>query len=101
MHVELLQQLMPLGRLDGYFVVADAVGVPDLFSRVGPILTSLLPGREPGPRVRELRPAARLVVTLWVLTAVPLMVGLLGMLVWSLPAMLTAVGSAMAVHGGS
>ena len=97
-HVELLQQLMPLGRLDGYFVVADAVGVPDLFSRVGPILTSLLPGREPGPRVCELRPAARLVVTLWVLTAVPLMVGLLGLLVWSLPAMLTAVGSAMAVH---
>jgi putative peptide zinc metalloprotease protein len=97
-HIELLQQLLPLGRLDGYFVVADAVGVPDLFSRVGPILTSLLPGREPGPRVRELRPAARIVVTLWVLTAVPLMVGLLGMLVWSLPAMVTAVGSAMAVH---
>jgi putative peptide zinc metalloprotease protein len=98
-HVELLQQLMPLGRLDGYFVVADAVGVPDLFSRIGPILRSLLPGREPGPRVRELRPAARLVVTGWVLTAVPLMVGLLGMLVWNLPDMFTAVASAMAAHG--
>src|SRR6185312_8598982 len=51
-HVELVQQLMPIARLDGYFVVADLVGVPDLFGRVRPILASLLPGREPGPRVR-------------------------------------------------
>ena len=36
-HVEALQQLMPVARLDGYFVVADLVGVPDLFGRVGPI----------------------------------------------------------------
>ena len=44
-HVEALQQLLPLGRLDGYFVVADLVGVPDLFGRIGPILRSAVPGR--------------------------------------------------------
>ena len=65
---------MPIARLDGYFVVADLVGVPDLFGRVGPILTSLLPGRPAGPRVRELRRTARVVVTAWVLVAVPVMV---------------------------
>jgi len=97
-HLELLQQLLPLARLDGYFVVADAIGVPDLFSRVRPILTSLLPGREPGPRVRELRPLARAVVTLWVLTAVPVMLALLGLLVWNAPAMVHAVWAAEQQH---
>ncbi len=97
-HLELLQQLLPLARLDGYFVVADAIGVPDLFSRVRPILASLLPGREAGPRVRELRPVARAVVTVWVLTAVPVMVALLGLLVWNSPAMLGAVWAAEQQH---
>ncbi len=72
-HVELLQQLLPIARLDGYYVVADLVGVPDLFGRVRPILASLLPGRQPGPRVRELRRSARVIVTTWVLVAVPVM----------------------------
>ena len=84
-HLELVQQLLPLARLDGYFIVADLIGVPDLFSRVGPILSSLVPGRGASPRVRELRPAARAVVTIWVLTAVPVMVGLLAVLVWRVP----------------
>lgn len=72
-HVELLQQLMPIARLDGYFIIADLAGVPDLFGRVRPILASLLPWRTAGPRVRELRRSARAVVTAWVLIAVPIM----------------------------
>ena len=83
-----------LARLDGYFIVADVVGVPDLFSRVGPILSSLVPGRATSPRVRELRPAARAVVTVWVLTAVPVMVGLLAWLVWRLPSMSRSIWAA-------
>jgi putative peptide zinc metalloprotease protein len=67
------------------------VGIPDLFSRVRPILASLVPGRATGPRVRELRRSARVVVTVWVLTAVPIMVGLLAVLVWRLPEMTRAI----------
>ena len=93
-HLELVQQLLPLARLDGYFIVADVIGVPDLFSRVGPILSSLVPGRATSPRVRELRPAARAVVTVWVLTAVPVMVGLLAWLVWRLPSMSRSIWAA-------
>ena len=37
----MLQQLLPLGRLDGYFVVSDLVGVPDLFNRIGPALRGI------------------------------------------------------------
>ncbi len=90
-HVELLQQLLPIARLDGYFVVADLVGVPDLFGRVGPILASLVPGRTPGPKVRELRRRARVVVTLWVLLAVPVMVGAFALLLLKTPSMARAI----------
>ena len=100
-HLELVQQLLPLARLDGYFIVADLIGVPDLFSRVGPILSSLVSGRVASPRVRELRPAARAVVTIWVLTAVPVMVGLLAVLVWRMPSTARTIWAAEVVqwHG--
>jgi putative peptide zinc metalloprotease protein len=93
-HVEMLQQLMPLARLDGYFVVADLVGVPDLFGRVGPILSALLPGRTAGPRVRELRRTARVVITVWVLVAVPIMVAALVLLLVKTPAMTVSIWEA-------
>ncbi|HEU4329870.1 MAG TPA: MinD/ParA family protein [Lapillicoccus sp.] len=86
-HVEALQQLMPLGRLDGYFVVADLVGVPDLFSRIGPILRSAIPGRRPHPKVAELRRSTRVVVTLWVLVTGPVMLAILGYLLWNAPSL--------------
>lgn len=73
MHLEALQQLLPLIRSDGYFILADLVGVPDLFGRIRPILTSLLPWKPPGPRVRELRPSARIVISAWVLVVVPVL----------------------------
>jgi putative peptide zinc metalloprotease protein len=93
-HTEMLQQLLPLARLDGYFVVADLVGVPDLFGRVGPVVRSLLhPGR-PSPRVSELRPFARRVITAWVLVAVPVMLVAFGLLVWNAPAMARSVVAA-------
>jgi putative peptide zinc metalloprotease protein len=93
-HVEMLQQLMPIARLDGYFVVADLVGVPDLFGRVGPILAALIPGRPAGPRVRELRRTARVVVTVWVLVAVPIMVAALVLLLAKTPAMTVSIWEA-------
>jgi putative peptide zinc metalloprotease protein len=94
-HVEALQQLLPLGRLDGYFVVADLVGVPDLFGRIGPILRSAIPGRATDPKVAELRRSARVVVTLWVLLAGPVMVGMLGFLLWNLPSITAQLVEAM------
>ena len=70
-HLEILQQLLPTLRLDGYFIVADLVGVPDLFGRITPILRSMIPGRRLDPRVRNLKRSARVAVTVWVLLAVP------------------------------
>ena len=57
MQIEMVQQLIPTVRFDGYFVLADLAGVPDLLARVRPVLLSLLPGRPADPRVTELRPS--------------------------------------------
>ena len=81
----MLQQLIPVVRFDGYFVLSDLAGVPDLFSRVGPVLRSLRPGHPVDPRVSELRPRARRLVTAWVLMVVPLLTGAVVWFVWALP----------------
>ena len=52
----ILQQLMPLLRLDGYYIISDLTGVPDILNRMRPILTSLVPGRKPDAKVAELKP---------------------------------------------
>jgi putative peptide zinc metalloprotease protein len=84
-HLEMLQQLLPFVRYDGYFILSDLVGVPDLFARVLPILRSVT-GRGPqDPRVTGLRRRSRIVVTAWVLTMVPLLLGGLGYLLLYLP----------------
>lgn len=72
-HLEMLRQFMPFVRLDGYYVVSDLTGVPDLFARMKPILTSMLPGREPDERVRQLNPGVRVAVTAWVLIVIPVL----------------------------
>jgi putative peptide zinc metalloprotease protein len=83
-HVEILQQLLPLGRLDGFYLLGDIVGVPDLFGRVRPVLASLVPGTDTPSRV-GLRPIVRVVVTLWVLVVLPLLAGLFVLLLWRSP----------------
>ncbi len=87
-HLEALQQLMPLARLDGHFVLADLVGVPDLFTRIGPILVSLIPGRPVHPKAAELNRRARVVVSTWVLTAVPIMAALFLIMLWTAPTLI-------------
>jgi len=84
-HLEMLEQLLPVARYDGYYILSDLVGVPDLFARVVPILRGVL-GRGPtDPRVAGLRRRSRIVVTSWVLIVVPLLTASLGYLVLHLP----------------
>ncbi len=95
LHVEMAQQLIPTVRFDGYFVLADLAGVPDLFGRLRPVLRSLVPGRRVDPRVAELLPAARAVITGWVLLVVPSLVLGFGWLAWHLPEIVTRAVSAI------
>jgi putative peptide zinc metalloprotease protein len=84
-HLEMLQQLLPFVRFDGYFILSDIVGVPDLFARVAPILRSVRAKGRIDPRVAGLRRGARIAVTTWVLCVVPLLTVTVGYLLLCLP----------------
>lgn len=71
LHVETAMQFLPMIRLDGYYILSDLIGVPDLFSWMGPVLASMIPGRAAHPRVRELKPWVRRTITLWVGLVLP------------------------------
>ena len=72
-HAEIVQQLVPSLRFDGYFILADLIGVPDLFRRIGPTLRGLIPGQPKDARVQDLKRPARLILTAWVMLIVPLL----------------------------
>lgn len=87
-HFEVLEQLFPVVRLDGYYILGDMAGVPDLYGKVKPILLSLLPGRRADAQVAGLKRSARTIVTLWVLTMVPLLLAEAAYVLWNLPRLL-------------
>ncbi|MGW3028410.1 hypothetical protein [Streptomyces sp. NPDC001221] len=93
-HFEILEQLMPAVRLDGYYILGDLAGVPDLYGKIKPILLSLVPGakgRKARAEVAALKKSARVIVATWVLTMVPLLVGEMGYALWNLPRLTTTM----------
>jgi putative peptide zinc metalloprotease protein len=83
--LQMVQQLTPLVRFDGYHVLADVTGVPDLFHRIKPTLLGMLPWRWRHPDATVLKPWARAVVTLWVVVVVPMLAFSLFTMVATLP----------------
>ena len=83
--LQMVQQLLPFVRLDGYHILADITGVPDLFARIKPTLTSIAPGQEPDARVTALKPWVRVVVTAWVVAVIPLLLASLFFAILTLP----------------
>lgn len=83
--LQMVRQLMPMIRFDGYHILADATGVPDLFQRIKPTLLALIPWRKTDPQAQLLKPWARAVVTIWVLVTVPLLLFSLVTMVLTLP----------------
>ncbi|MGO4231026.1 hypothetical protein AB4Y72_19465 [Arthrobacter sp. YAF34] len=86
--LQMVRQLMPMVRFDGYHILADATGVPDLFQRIKPTLLALVPWRKTDPEALLLKPWARAVVTVWVLVTVPLLVFSMATMVLTLPRVL-------------
>src|ERR687896_1619155 len=84
-HVIMLQQLLPLLRFDGYYVLTDLAGVPDILLRIKPIFRSLVRGREREPRVAELKPWVRVVVTAYLVTLVPALLFLFAWMIMATP----------------
>ncbi|MBS2962266.1 hypothetical protein KGA66_04360 [Actinocrinis puniceicyclus] len=101
-HFEIIDQLLPILRFDGYFLLADIVGVPDLFGRVGPILRDLLPTRlRPRSSAAQLptalRRGARVGATTWVLVTLPLLGGEMVWMFWHLPSLIRTTAHSISV----
>jgi putative peptide zinc metalloprotease protein len=86
--METARQFLPFVRLDGYYVVSDLAGVPNLFAYIRPVLVTLLrrgdddARRAARAKLAELHPRARRIITAWVCLTVPvLLVNVAGFLV--------------------
>jgi putative peptide zinc metalloprotease protein len=96
----MVKNLSPVIRSDGYHILADATGIPDLYAHIGPTLRRLVPWRRSEPSA--LRGRARALVTLWVLIVVPVLLSLMFGAIVLLPRLATtawdngrAIGAAM------
>jgi hypothetical protein len=67
----IVQQSLPFLRLDGYYIISDLTGVPDILMRIKSVLVSLVPWRKPDERVTELKPWVRVAVTSYIAVLVP------------------------------
>ena len=98
-HFVVAQQLLPLLRFDGYYVLTDLTGVPDILSRVRPILRSLAPWKETDARVEELKPWVRVVTTAYLAIVVPLVVGLTAWVILGAPRLFATIADSLVQHG--
>jgi putative peptide zinc metalloprotease protein len=87
-HMQVLQQFLPFLRLDGYYVLSDLTGVPDMFRRMKPTLKSALPWADREPEVEELKPWVRRVTTAWVVLLIPVLLGVFALLIVNAPRMI-------------
>ena len=94
----IVQQSLPLLRLDGYYIVSDLTGVPDMLTRIKPVLRRLIPGRDPDRRVSELKPWVRRVVTAYILTVVPIITLLFVVMLVHAPRAFATGYDSLAVH---
>ncbi|WP_433477560.1 hypothetical protein ACQPZP_11165 [Spirillospora sp. CA-142024] len=86
-NLEMMQQLLPTLRFDGYYIMSDLIGIPDLFKYIGPILRRTLLRRPADVRLDDLKRWPQIFVTFWVLTVIPLLVFQLGLIITQVPAL--------------
>lgn len=93
-NLEMIHQLLPFVRLDGYWMLADLTGIPDLLSQTGPFLRSLRRGGK-GSALPALKPWVKAVFVTYVVTTVPLLAYLFFLMIRNLPRLLTWIWSAL------
>ena len=97
-HMQIFQQLLPFLRLDGYYILSDLTGVPDMFARIKPTLKSAMPGQDADPAVEELKPWVRRVTLAWVLFLIPVLLLVFGMLLFNSPRMVATAWDSLGLQ---
>ena len=67
-----MYQFLPFIRMDGYYIMSDLVGVPNLFAYLGPVLRSTFRRSDPATnaQLHLLKARARLAIKIWSLVTV-------------------------------
>src|SRR4051812_16863725 len=94
----IVQQSLPFLRLDGYYIVSDLTGVPDILVRIRPVLASLVPWRKPDGRVTELKPWVRIAVTTYIALLVPVLALVFTLMVINAPRMFATGWDSFQTH---
>lgn len=87
--LEIVQQLIPFVRFDGYWAFADLTGIADPLSQIEPFLRSVF--AIPGARLARLKPWVKIAFTLYIVLTVPVLAVLLILLVKGLPLVVTGI----------
>ena len=82
--IEVIRQFIPFVRLDGYWLVTDLTGIPDLMSHVRPFLKSLVQGRGKG-KLPGFKRWVKVLFVAYVVVGVPVLAGLTILFVVRLP----------------
>lgn len=98
----IIEQFIPVIRLDGYWLLCDITGIPDFFSYMGPFMSRSLPSKAgqilqdvtgtPATKTSgmpELKPWVKVVFLTYILITVPLLLYVFVIMIISLPELLT------------
>ncbi len=84
-NADVIRQLLPFARFDGYWALVDLTGMPDFFSQMKPFLLGLLPGRKQRAGLPALKGWVRAVFLMYTLVTIPVLIALLGWTLTRLP----------------
>jgi len=87
-NLDVVRQLFPFVRLDGYWLLADLTGLPDFFSQIGPFLRSVLPVQgSTGTKLPPLKPWVKAFFAGYIALSIPTLLLLLVLTVVGVPAL--------------
>lgn len=90
-NLEMIRQLLPTLRFDGYYIASDLVGIPDLFKYIGPILKRTILRLPPDRRLRALKRWPQQLLTIWVLVVIPALAAQLSLIAFQIPGLLQMI----------
>jgi putative peptide zinc metalloprotease protein len=84
-NADLVRQLLPFARFDGYWALVDLTGMPDFFSQMKPFLLGVLPGRRRRAGLPALKGWVKAVFLAYTLVTIPVLIVLVGWMLTRLP----------------
>jgi putative peptide zinc metalloprotease protein len=97
--LDILYQLLPFVRFDGYWTLADLTGIPDLLSQIKPFVASLLPNRAAGEnKLPPLKPWVKRVFIGYILLTIPVLALLFLFMLWRLPRFVSVMWASYTHH---